>query len=140
MQFWAALVAALPLWGLLWWLRPPAHPWLQLQANLWPAMMIVTVYPVLEEIVFRGALQGFLLRTIRCRLPGPVSTANLLTSIMFTVLHGLRWLTGWSLLVMFPSLVFGYFRERTGGLIASILLHAFYNAGLYLIISPAVGA
>lgn len=132
-------MAALPFWAWLWWLRPPLHPWLQLQANWWPALVIILVYPVVEEIVFRGALQGWLLTRVHQRL-GPISAANGLTSIVFTVLHGLRWLTGWSLLVILPSLVFGYFRERSGGLAAPILLHAFYNAGFYLIISPAIGA
>ena len=81
------------------------------------------VYPVVEEIVFRGALQGWLLKKINRGL-GPVSAANGVTSIVFTLLHGLRWQSGFSLLVIFPSLVFGYFRERSNGLIAPILLHA----------------
>lgn len=138
-QFWAALAAALPFWAWLWWVRPPLHPWLQLEANWWPALLIILVYPLVEEILFRGALQGWLMKKVHQRL-GPVSAANGLTSIVFTLLHGLRWQSGFSLLVVFPSLVFGYFRERSDGLVAPILLHAFYNAGFYLIISPAIGS
>jgi len=137
-QFWAALAAALPFWTLSWWLRPPFHPWSQLQANWLPALYIVLVYPVVEEIVFRGALQGWLMQKIHRQL-GPVSAANVLTSVAFTLMHGLRWQSGWSLLVFFPSLVFGYFRERSGALIAPILLHAFYNTGFFLVVSPAIG-
>jgi len=40
--------------------------------------------------------------------------------------------------VFFPSLVFGYFKDRTGRLTAPILLHIFYNAGfLWLFTTPA---
>ena len=138
-QFWAALAAALPFWAWLWLMRPPLQPWLQLKAYWWPAILIILVYPVVEEIIFRGALQGWLLKKVTKQL-GPVSAANGLTSVLFTLLHGLRWQSGFSLLVIFPSLVFGYFRERSDGLIAPILLHAFYNAGFYLIISPAIGS
>ena len=36
-------------------------------------------------------------------------------------------------LVFLPSLVFGFFKDRTGRLTAPILLHSFYNAGFLLL-------
>jgi hypothetical protein len=33
--------------------------------------------------------------------------------------------------VFVPSLIFGYFRDRYHGIVPSILLHVFYNAGFF---------
>lgn len=134
--FWAALVVALPFWALFLWIQPRPYQFSQIQAHWNAALMIVLVYPVLEEIVFRGALQGFLLRKLPYRLPGPFSLANIITSIVFALMHGIVWATAWSLLVVLPSLVYGYFRDRSGGITASMLLHAFYNAGFFLVTLP----
>jgi membrane protease YdiL (CAAX protease family) len=93
-------------------------------------LMLILVYPVLEEIVFRGALQTWLRRqTWGLRQRHEVTTANLLTSIVFTAAHFVRRPTLWSAGVIFPSLVFGFFRDRYGTLYAPIALHIFYNSG-----------
>jgi len=86
--------------------------------------------------VFRGAIQGYLIGRISWQIPGPASSANIATSFAFAALHGIVWANPWSLLVFFPSLVYGYFREKTGGLVAPIVLHAFYNAGFFLVTIP----
>jgi len=96
--------------------------------------MPALVYPVLEEIVFRGATQGLLWKTRLAALAlGPLSGPNLLTSVVFTVLHLALQPTILSLGIIVPSLVFGYFRDRYQGLGPSIVLHIFYNAGFLLI-------
>jgi membrane protease YdiL (CAAX protease family) len=99
-----------------------------------PALiLLVLVYPVLEEILFRGAVQGFLGRRWVARRGSSLTRANLVTSILFAATH-IAWkgdlVAG---AVFFPSLVFGYFRERHATLTSPILLHIFYNAGLFLI-------
>jgi len=94
-------------------------------------ILLVLVYPVLEEIVFRGAVQGFLRRLGGSGLV--LSRANLATSVLFAAAH-VFWRgnpLAWA--VFFPSLVFGYFRERHATLASPILLHVSYNAGLFLI-------
>ena len=91
------------------------------------------VYPVLEEIVFRGLLQELVHDYISPRCFGPLSVANLLTSLLFTAMHFLYHAPLWAALVFLPSLVFGFFKDRTGRLIAPILLHGFYNAGFLLL-------
>ena len=64
---------------------------------------------------------------------GPLSGPNLLTSVAFTGLHILL-RPGWFTLgVVVPSLVFGYFRDRYEGIVPAILLHIFYNAGFFLL-------
>lgn len=131
-----ALAAALPYWALIWWSQSPIDPLGYLLSNPGFFLMMAIAYPVVEEIVFRGAIQGYLLRKITRRAPGPISYANAITSIAFAALHGIIWSNPWSLSVFFPSLVYGYFRERTGGLVAPIILHAFYNAGFFFATVP----
>jgi len=91
-------------------------------------VLIILVYPVLEEIVFRGLLLEFLGKRFSRRF-GLLTVANLLTSIAFVVAHLIysSWL--WALLVFFPSLVFGYLKERHQSLLSPILMHGFYNLG-----------
>jgi membrane protease YdiL (CAAX protease family) len=94
-------------------------------------LLLVIVYPILEEIVFRGALQGWVRRKswgLRHRFG--VTTANILTSIVFAAFHLIRRPNIWSAGVMLPGLVFGFFRDRYGNLYAPMALHIFYNAGL----------
>jgi len=94
-------------------------------------LLLVLVYPMLEEIAFRGALQGWLRGKSwglwhRC----DVTSANILTSIVFAAFHFIRRPNIWSVGVIFPGLVFGFFRDRYGNLYAPIALHIFYNSGL----------
>ena len=125
-------MAAPLFWGVLFWLTRPAVD------VLWPLtapivfLMPALVYPVIEEIAFRGAAQGALWKTRLADVTlGPLSGPNLLTSVAFTGLH--VWLRpGWFALgVIVPSLIFGYFRDRYHGIVPSILLHVFYNAGFF---------
>ena len=94
----------------------------------WPLLMLVVVYPVLEELAFRGLVQGLLLRPRWGRYrAGPLSLANVLTTLAFAMSH---WPRGSNLLalgVVPPGLIFGYFRERHDGLLSPVLLHGWYN-------------
>ncbi|OED37717.1 hypothetical protein AB833_22510 [Chromatiales bacterium (ex Bugula neritina AB1)] len=94
------------------------------------------LYPVLEELAFRGFIQSVLLERqwAARRVVAGVSTANLLTSIAFALAHLLNQPPLWALSVFFPSLVFGYFRDRTGSVLPSVVLHCWYNAGFYLLV------
>lgn len=100
----------------------------------------ILLYPVLEEIVFRGLIQGQLIlrEPWRQQLWG-ISGANVLTSVMFSALHFVHQAPLMAALVFFPSLVFGYFRDRYQRLLPSICLHIFYNAGflsLFVFVYP----
>lgn len=97
----------------------------------WRFLALVALYPVLEELVFRGLLQGVLLRRgWGRRVAGPVTAANLAAAVVFAAAHLLRTSPGWAAAVVLPGLVFGYFRERHG-VGAAIALHVFYNAGFF---------
>lgn len=115
-----------------WWLISfalPVRSDLGLPSIAWYQLaLIILVYPILEEIVFRGLLLEFLTKRIhyRYRL---LTAANVLTSLIFVMMHLIYndWI--WGLLIFFPSLVFGYMKERHQSLISPIMLHSFYNLG-----------
>jgi len=132
--FWLAVMAGPLCWLVLYLLLRPATPqW------TWPLsapadyLLPVLLYPVLEEIVFRGLLQELAQEFIRRQTLGPISLANLLTSLVFTGFHFLNHAPLWAALVFFPSLIFGFFKDRHQTLTAPILLHGFYNAGFLLL-------
>ena len=102
----------------------------------WPLFLTISIIvPVLEELVFRGLIQGYL----RQFDPGQkailgISAANLLTSLLFVLLH---WLTrdGYSaLLVFLPSLYLGLVRDRTSSIVMCILIHGLWNLGWYIFV------
>lgn len=131
-QFGAAIAAAPVSWALVWWWSVPGIDltW-PLYAPL-PFLLSALVYPLLEEIVFRGGLQPLLLDRPRMaqRWYG-ISGANLLASVVFSMLHLFAHAPIWALAVLAPSLVFGYFRERHDSLKSPIALHVLYNAGYF---------
>lgn len=92
------------------------------------------LYPVLEEIVFRGAVQDFLRRRLRDRRWSMLSAANLATSVLFAATHVASRGDLATASVFLPSLVFGYFRERHATLASPIALHVFYNAGMFALL------
>ena len=135
--FYLALLAGPLFWLALFHLLDPGLRW------DWPLhrpglfLMPALVYPVLEEIAFRGLLQELVRDHISTASIGPLTVANLLTSVLFAAAHLFYHAPSWAALVFFPSLVFGFFKERTGALTAPILLHAFYNAGyIWLFSAP----
>ena len=94
-------------------------------------MLPALLYPVVEEIIFRGLVQEFIHDHLSHKSLGPLTLANLLTSLLFTGLHFFFHAPLWAALVFFPSLVFGFFKDRTQRLLAPIILHVFYNAGYF---------
>jgi membrane protease YdiL (CAAX protease family) len=105
------------------WLGPPA-------AAGSAVLLMLTLVPLLEELAFRGALQPMLLRVTGGRRAGPLSLANLLTSLGFCALHALRRPAALAAGVFLPSLVFGWFRERHDSVLPPLLLHLCWNAAV----------
>lgn len=133
-QFRAAFIAAPVFWAALWLYEAPRPEW------GWPLiapdqfLLLVVAYPVLEELVFRGALQGWLRsRSWAMTEWRHVTVANMITSSVFVLTHLIINPVYLSVAVFIPSLVFGYFRDRYDQLHASIVLHVFYNAGYLLL-------
>ncbi|ASJ71430.1 JDVT-CTERM system glutamic-type intramembrane protease MrtJ [Granulosicoccus antarcticus] len=125
--FWLAAVAAPLCWLLLTQLDVPLR---QTALPLMTLLQIVIVSPVLEEIVFRGGLQAWLLTRISMRHTWlQISLANVLASSVFAAMHLLNQPPLWAALVILPSLVFGWAWERHQTLLSPIALHILYNAG-----------
>lgn len=133
-QFWLAVCAAALVWGLGYLGFSPRPDW------GWPVhrpsdvLYLVLLYPLLEELLFRGVLQGLLLKRteLQAKVAG-LTRANLVTSLIFTGLHFLMHPPLAAMAVLLPSLIFGYFRDRHGNLLAPILLHGYFNLGYFWI-------
>jgi membrane protease YdiL (CAAX protease family) len=125
-----ALLLAVPVWTALGLLVVP----LMYVPSGWTAWMsFVLAYPVVEELLFRGLLQGEALRLTtrngRALRVGPVTWANVLVTAAFVALHSWAQPLAWALAVAVPSLVFGHLRERFASVWPAVLVHAVYNAG-----------
>lgn len=99
---------------------------------------VVIWYPSLEELLFRGLLQSELIergwiRPWACGLNG----ANILVSLLFTVCHLWSHSPIWTVLVFFPSLTFGYLRDRFDSTVPSILMHMWHNGGYFFFIDSS---
>lgn len=99
---------------------------------------LVVWQPVVEELLFRGVLQGMLRRTgIGLRSCRGLSVANLVASLAFVLVHLVNQPTAWAVAVLAPSLVFGYFRDRSGSVLPPLALHIVYNGAFFV---PLTGA
>ena len=129
--FLTAMGAALLFWGLLFAISSPAidlaWPLREPLRFIYPALL----YPIIEEIIFRGFLQEFIQVRLRSWRLGPLTHANILTSLIFTALHFINHPPLWAAAVLVPSLLFGLTKDRSGGLAAPIVLHVFYNSGYF---------
>ena len=127
--FWLALSA-----GPLYWLthslliQPPANlSWPMRQPGTF--ILLILIYPVLEEIVFRQLMQHQLLKPLLRYNYRGITAANLATSVLFATTHALLRSPDVGLAVFLPSLLFGFFRDRHQRLRSPIVLHVFYNWG-----------
>ena len=128
-------MAALLVWVLLYWVNTPKVNILWVLTSPLLFLNLILLQPVLEELVFRGLLQGWLIEQdwAKGQVSG-ISFANIITSLLFTALHFIHHEPLMAIAVVAPSLVFGYFRDRYNGwLVPCIGLHCFYNAGFFLI-------
>jgi membrane protease YdiL (CAAX protease family) len=94
-------------------------------------LVIVVAVPVLEELAFRGLVQGLLLEHSWAHSAvGPVTAANAITAGAFSLVHVPRGGVILCALVLGPGLLFGYFRERYRSVAIPAFLHSYYNACL----------
>lgn len=137
-QYHLALVSALVFWALLYGLGLTHPSWHWVVVSPWLFVSLILLQPVLEEVVFRGALQGWLMQQTWGRQAYMhITCANILTSVIFTAMHLLHHAPLMAASVMLPSLLFGYFRDRyEAWLVPSMLLHCFYNLGYFFLYAP----
>ena len=100
-------------------------------------LSVVIIQPVIEELLFRGLLQGELRRISRRAEARFLSLPNVLSSIAFAALHFIFHPPLWALAVLIPSLQFGYLRDRYDSLWPALLLHIAYNGMFFLAATAA---
>jgi uncharacterized protein len=128
----AAAAAAPVFWVVLYFFTRPAMNLLWPIQEPGPFLSLALLYPILEELAFRGFLQGWLAETRwGARQWCGLSTANAITSTAFAAAHLYSHPWQWAATTFFPSLVFGFFRDRDRRLGVPIGLHVFYNGGYY---------
>ena len=129
-HFALALSAAVPVWIALAWAVGPS---LVLPRALAGWLAFVLLWPLIEELLFRGLLQGQLLRLMASsnhpKRIGPITWANALTTLAFVALHLPAQPLAWALAVALPSLVLGHLRERFASVWSAVALHMVYNGG-----------
>ncbi|MBL1276848.1 MAG: JDVT-CTERM system CAAX-type protease [Ectothiorhodospiraceae bacterium] len=136
--FWLALVAGPVVWGVLYILSPVsfgAQEYLQrIFDQWWRLLLFAGLYPLLEECLFRGLLQPWLLRyqSVQTQFIG-FTAANVWTTIFFVGAHFFTHPPLWALLVIIPSLTFGWFRDKYQSVVPAIILHCFYNFGYFVL-------
>jgi membrane protease YdiL (CAAX protease family) len=83
-------------------------------------LFVILIYPVAEELFFRGFLFGLIRRRF-----GTVA-AIVAPALMFALLHGQYELTG-MLLILVDGIFFGYARWRSGSLFLPMAFHIVGN-------------
>ena len=128
-----ATVAGVAFWTLLWWRLPiQTMRWRQMWS--WEFLSLVVLQPCLEEVVFRGALQGRLSRRQGFRMAWRGFTvANGLTALLFAAGHLVSHPAIWAAGVVVPALAFGFFRDRYASIWPGMVLHMFYNGGYFIL-------
>ncbi|WP_455206650.1 JDVT-CTERM system glutamic-type intramembrane protease MrtJ [Kaarinaea lacus] len=127
--FIAALAIAGPVWVVMWLTVVPTFT-LENRSIALIVFMTVVWYPVLEEILFRGAIQGSLVsKPFGQKKVIGLTGANWITSLVFALAHLWYQPALWAILIIFPSLLYGFFRDRHASIYPCIVLHAFYNGG-----------
>lgn len=98
-----------------------------------PLLNMLVIAPLFEEFLLRGAIQGNLERAY------PFWTANLITSVMFLILHGPGWFFmgvlwenfanpfGGALSIFLVSLGFGYAAHRSRSVLGGVVAHFLNN-------------
>jgi len=90
-----------------------------------------------EEFFYRGYMQtrlDGLFKPDRFAFLGAKFGWSLpITAVLFTVGHSLVTLQWWQPFILFPALVFGWMRARTGNILAAAIFHAFANTAMIIL-------
>lgn len=99
----------------------------------WAVLLSLVIWqPLVEELLFRGVIQGVLSGTpAGAASRWGISVANLTTSALFVLVHLVNQPAAWAIGVFFPSLLFGLFRDRTGSVGPSLVLHVLFNGAFF---------
>ena len=123
-------------WLVLYFVSPPAddRTWL-LFAPIW-YFKLVFIFPILEEMVFRGLVQTTIFGFLRKIKLGPLTLSNIIASFAYFSFNAMNNVPMWLGMILIPSLFFGYLKDKYHTLKQPILMHAYFNAGFFLIFPP----
>ena len=135
----AMLAGILVVWVMHVWVQPyPAG----FEISWFALLSLIIWQPLVEEVLFRGIIQGqFARREWGRRSWLGISAANVVASILFVAVHMVNNPPLFALTVMAPSLVYGYFRDYCNSVYPPIIIHSTYNAMVFagLILSGNMG-
>lgn len=102
-------------------------------------MSLLVWQPMVEELLFRGILQGLLLSTtLGSASRWGVSVANLATSLAFVIVHFVNQPAAWAIGVFIPSLLFGLFRDRSNSIWPAVALHVLFNGAFFASLAVSI--
>ncbi|MGB1538886.1 MAG: JDVT-CTERM system glutamic-type intramembrane protease MrtJ [Pseudomonadales bacterium] len=140
---WGALIGALFLWSassIVAGVSPNLH-WVIRDFDLF--LIFCFVSPVLEEYVFRGLIYDYVERRNQRAWPVggvlQISVANLVSTLLFAMMHGVFRGVSSGLLVIVPSLYLGLLRRETYGLGPCMIVHGLWNLGWFSLFPPGSG-
>ncbi|RLS52191.1 MAG: CPBP family intramembrane metalloprotease [Planctomycetota bacterium] len=124
------LASVVPVFLAMWMMQPfrseaTIHPYLQLLHTEGSAFVVILLFftaailaPLVEELIFRVALQGSLRQWL-----SPLPTL-VISSAIFSAVHGFPDAVG-----LFPlAMILGYLYWRTGSYLAAVVAHACFNS------------
>jgi len=132
--FYFAIAAALPALLAVTWVVPNWHQHIVINTAL--LFSFIIWQPIIEEMLFRGIIQGQLIKNNWAKLNYyGFSLANVITSLLFMSMHFINHSAFWAVSVILPSLVFGYFRDKYSQIYPALILHSSYNAFYFLAVA-----
>lgn len=127
------LIGAPLFWACLWSLSR-GHPVASGALSPGVLLSVILWQPIVEELCFRGVIQGLLLARTQARsLVRPLTLANAITSLFFGSAHLLTHPWFWTLGIFAVSLYLGLIRDGTDSLYPTIGFHIYFNAGYFLL-------
>lgn len=98
--------------------------------GIWMVLSQVLLVALPEEFFFRGYMQTTLDKVFPKKwrvLGADLGWGWIITCIVFAFSHSFVHYAWWHFSILFPALLFGWLRERTGSITAPVLFHALSN-------------
>ena len=110
---------------------------LELPSQIPSWLWLILLFPVAEELAFRGFLMGLLDKLLPEREFGFITLNNFLTSLLFSIAHLFARSLVLGLLVFTPSLWLGLVREKTSSVSLCAAIHITWNLGFFAAVALA---
>ena len=129
--FFVSLGMASPIWLIIFFSASAGLRFPEMGSGISGWLWVVLVFPVFEELAFRGFLMGLLRRLLPMGGFSFITLNNFVTSILFSIAHFFTRSLVLGLLVFIPSLWLGLIREKTSSIALCIAIHVTWNLGFF---------